>query len=283
MAFSFYNNGYITDDNNPIEYDNMNKNLKNAFINSYISKYNNPNTDPFGLFDIPPGGGLIKDGVYSNKEPSGCSMEQYKAGIPESGECMKSQIGKSWLQYSVPNHEPIIYNPQPVQIGAGSVHDETKTIIDNKNTNVFTDGIQYYTMNQGVNPKTWINPVIYPQAYRKEVWVNSSTADFAAINQDRMQDITEEKMDYYCGECDIPSYSLGTPPYFISREKNAPLAVQLPGQYPVIGHYTGETMGSDVRDKRIMNPIIQQSIIDNSVVTDMGSAGGNIPNWSYTI
>ena len=63
----------------------------------------------------------------------------------------------------------------------------------------WNSGISYYTIYTGVNPKQFITPVIYPQAWRASEWTQP-TVNFPQINRQDTEDITDLTLDnrYSC-------------------------------------------------------------------------------------
>lgn len=163
----------------------------------------------------------------------------------------KDMVGIKFPQYSRSSGSIIEQQQNGMQLGVPDVYR------DNPYSN-WTTGIQYYTVYQGNNPKTEITPVIYPQAYRKEVWA-ADTVTFPQVNQRDTQDITYLEMDYSCREnCPIPNWSLGTPVPVNNLVPNAPLEVNPIGMYPNIGEYTDRQIGRNSRSyPPPVNPILE--------------------------
>lgn len=166
-------------------------------------------------------------------------------------------------QYSSVSGAPIENQRVGVQIGAA---DEYR---DNPYSD-WTRGIQYYTLYVGDNPKQKITPVIYPQAWRYNVW-NQPSVDPMQVNRERTRDITDMTMDnrYSCGSCEIASASLGTPVMYEPRNPTAPLPVAAyPYEFPYVGQYSARELGSDLRDyPRPINPIIQLQMRNAGIPT----------------
>lgn len=112
----------------------------------------------------------------------------------------------------------------------------------------WTSGIQYYTPYRGRNIKQMIPPRIEPRIYGPETWGADSLPPVAGLNDYRVQDLTELDPIYTCGDCEIPSASLGV---VLPRQPLVPGAV-LPvnpiGLYPNIGQYTGREIGWNYGD-----------------------------------
>jgi hypothetical protein len=78
-------------------------------------------------------------------------------------------------------------------------------------------GIQYYFPKQGVNPKSFIPPLIEPRILDQDVWGKSSTVR-SGINKNTMRDITEESIDVDDMNND---HSLGNPVMYQPRTPNS--------------------------------------------------------------
>jgi hypothetical protein len=162
-----------------------------------------------------------------------------------------NEIGIKFPQYSTASKAIVLQDQQGVQVGMADPYRDNPF-------KKWTYGIQYYSPYVGSNPKQEITPVIYPQAYRKEVWA-ADTVTFPQVNQRDTQDITELEMNYSCREdCEIPSYSLGTPVPTQNLIPNAPLPVNPIGMYPNIGYYTTREIGRNLNSfPQPVNPIVE--------------------------
>jgi hypothetical protein len=145
-------------------------------------------------------------------------------------------------QRSSSSHAIIDTDRVGVQLGMPDIYR------DNPNSD-WTRGIQYYSIYEGTNPKTQIEPIIYPQLLRPGVW-NSEISITSGINKEYVQDITELSMDYSCKDCEIASANLGTPVPYITDNS---------GRYPLsIGNYTARQIGHSTRDyPQPVNPIVE--------------------------
>jgi hypothetical protein len=179
---------------------------------------------------------INKDGISFNQQPPKLPSEY---------------IGIKYPQYSTSSHALIETQRNGEQLAMPDLSS------DNPYKN-WTVGIQYYSVYEGDNLKTRIPPILYPQAWRKEVWAQDNV-NFPQINSRSTMDITPMSMDYSCKNCDIASASLGTPVLYQPQNSLAPLPVQNPGIYPNIGRYTsGETFGTNIRDiPQPVNAIIE--------------------------
>jgi len=77
-------------------------------------------------------------------------------------------------------------------------------------------GIQYYSINQGVNRRTMIDPIIVPRPYDLEYWGKSST-NLDPINRRNYTDITEDELFRQGG----PAGQLGVEVHNIPRVRGA--------------------------------------------------------------
>lgn len=177
---------------------------------------------------------LTKAGIGENRPPTRLPAEM---------------VGIKYPQYSSSSHALIETDRLGEKLGAPDVYR------DNPYKD-WTYGIQYYAIYQGENPKTAVSPLIYPQAYRPEVWAQN-TVDFPQVNREDTQDITELSMEYSCKDCDIASASLGAPVFYQPRNSTAPLPVQAPGETAINGGYTTREFGRNTRDyPPPINPIL---------------------------
>lgn len=160
-------------------------------------------------------------------------------------------VGIKFPQYSTASHALIENERNGVQLGMPDVYK------DNPHDK-WTYGIQYYTIYKGNNPKNEITPILYPQAYRKEVWA-ADTVFPPQVNQSDYQDITDLEIDYSCRKgCPVPSASLGTPVPTKPLVPGGQLDVQPIGKYPNIGEYTAREIGRNSRSyPQPVNPIVE--------------------------
>lgn len=157
----------------------------------------------------------------------------------------QDKIGIKRPEYSTSTGDEITFKRVGKQVGSYDPYRDTPW-------QDWTYGVQYYTPYVGQNIKNNIPPVIVPQPARVDVWGNSLTS-ISQVNRERAKDLTELDIEYSCKPCVIPSASLGTPVPYMSREGamlnvNAPLPVQLPGEYPNIGQYTAREIGRNTMD-----------------------------------
>jgi hypothetical protein len=184
----------------------------------------------------PPGASQTKAGNSYNKPPSTIPVQL---------------VGIKQPRYSTATGAPIENERVGRQLGSFDEYRDTPY-------NDWTSGTQYYTIYEGTNPKTNVPPVIYPQAWRPEIWAKP-TVNFPQLNREYTQDITDLEMDYSCKSCDVASAGLGTPVFYQPHNPTAPLPVQPPGTYPNIGYYTGKEIrnGRSTRDyPPEQNPIV---------------------------
>ena len=206
----------------------------------YTSQKGNPifgNTWNVQFFtDVPPPASVTKAGVSLNIPPQ---------PLP------KDMIGIKFPQYSIVSHAPIENQRVGLQLGQPDVYRDN--IFSN-----WTKGVQYYTIYEGSNPKNEITPIIYPQAYRPEIWA-ADTVTFDAINKEDTQDITELELDFTCrNNCVIPSASLATPVEYKPIIPGGNLDVQPIGAFPNIGQYTSRELGQNINSyPPKVNPIVE--------------------------
>jgi len=206
--------------------------------------------------------------VFPNDIKGNTPIEQYDvrfAAKPNDPKDTLTKWGESKNEKVTPNPSVPVGFPQYSSSTHGLVENqrvgERLGMYDMYRDNPYKDwtvGHQYYTIYQGTNEKFLVPPVIYPQAYRPEIWALDSVT-FSANNKNDIQDITELGMDYSCKSCEIPSASLGTPVMYEPLNSSAPLPVQPIGISPNIGRYTaGTTIGQNLRSyPPPVNPIVE--------------------------
>lgn len=200
----------------------------------------------------PPGATLTKAGASYNMNPMGI--------LPGKSPIPQNMVGIEAPVYSSNTGGPLETQRVGRQVGVADPATDSPY-------QDWTSGIQYYSIYKGNNPKQLINPVIYPQAPRTDVWGNSLTS-FGTINSQRAEDITLDNMDYSCcNDQEIASGSLGSSSPYVSRVGamygvHAPLPVQMPGEYPKnIPSYSGYSVNGNSWNNqdfpRPINPILE--------------------------
>lgn len=202
-------------------------------------------------------GTVIKAGEIKNSD----STEE------ESMNRVKKFINIKQPRYSSSSKALIEFKPYGVKIGGGDEHrDYIKSEKGSKRQSPreWTYGIQYYAVDsdRNRNDKTLIPPLIYPQAYRREIW-QKEISPVRGVNRRDTQDITDLDMEYYCGNrCNISSASLGTPVPYRNRNSTEETYVPLPVQNSGEGiekyneGYTHREIGRSTRDyPQPINPI----------------------------
>lgn len=115
-------------------------------------------------------------------------------------------------------------------------------------------GIQYFTVNQGVNKKTLIQPVIPPRITDKEYWGSDSTVR-SNINRQNYRDITESDLDIN-DMVDVRGNtrnSLGVPQRYQHRTLGADVEMNSVFDPDPFGDYPGAPSELGMEDKRDFN------------------------------
>ena len=186
----------------------------------------------------------------SVKAPASVTKAGVSLNIPPKP-LPKEFEGIKFPQYSTVSHALIENQRVGLQLGSPDIYR------DDPYSN-WTKGVQYYKIYEGNNPKNEITPIIYPQAYRKEIWA-ADTVTFPEINKEDTQDITELELDFTCrNSCVIPSASLATPVEFKPLVPGGNLDVQPIGMFPNIGQYTSRELGQNINSyPPKVNPIVE--------------------------
>ncbi len=98
-------------------------------------------------------------------------------------------------------------------------------------------GIKYYTPNQGVNPKTQIQPVIGPRITDQDVWQDAGY-NRDEINNRTYKDITESELETSdMQNRNGPKRGLAIPQVYVHRNKNSVVPMNKLGEPLDIGYY----------------------------------------------
>ena len=115
-------------------------------------------------------------------------------------------------------------------------------------------GIQYYSVNQGVNRKTMIQPVIAPRITDQDYWGAGSTVR-SDINRQNYRDITESDLDLN-DMLDVNGRtrnSLGIPQVYQHRTKGADVEMNSIHDPDPFGDYPGGQADAYLQDRRDFN------------------------------
>jgi len=111
-------------------------------------------------------------------------------------------------------------------------------------------GIQYFSVNQGVNRKTMIPPVIGPRITDQEVW-GSSEIVRDGINKRTFRDITEEDLALdEMADRNGARKSLGVPEFVVSRVQGSKVPQNYVDEPTDFGDYPGAAYFYEGMDRR---------------------------------
>lgn len=111
-------------------------------------------------------------------------------------------------------------------------------------------GIQYFSVNQGVNRKTMIPPVIGPRITDQEVW-GSSEIVRDGINKQTFRDITEEDLSLdEMADRNGQRNSLGVPAFTVSRVQGSRVPQNYVDEPTYFGDYPGAAYFYEGMDRR---------------------------------
>jgi hypothetical protein len=123
-------------------------------------------------------------------------------------------------------------NPKIVQDGKGFYRPR---LLPGKRDNVAD--IQYFSVDQGVNRRTMIDPIIEPRILDKDVWGKSSSV-YPNINNTTYVDMTNTVLDTSeVATLDPLSRTLAKSVKYVHQDPNAVWNSNAPGQDPDIGYY----------------------------------------------
>jgi hypothetical protein len=106
-------------------------------------------------------------------------------------------------------------------------------------------GIQFYSLNQGVNRRTMVEPIITPRAYDLEYWGKTST-NIDRINRRNYTDITEDELFRQGG----PVGGLGVEQQYVPRVKGAVEPMNNVGDQSFDGYYGADEFYYGQESKR---------------------------------
>lgn len=106
-------------------------------------------------------------------------------------------------------------------------------------------GIQFYSLNQGVNRRTMVEPIITPRAYDLEYWGKTST-NIDRINRRNYTDITEDELFRQGG----PVGGLGVEQQYVPRVRGAVEPMNSVGDQSYDGYYGSNEFYYGTDDKR---------------------------------